>query len=176
MMICENQSDLISVRMSKDWATINLGVVGVFFAYFSVKRNVIKSQLWVYLFFSKVFQMKGNVTKVTLNFFSLKNWMTSGFQISGCPIARAVLKIGRASQFRNQLARGTTSFWLEHHQYRSVNTVFSIYSEIREWTPNSLYLCSPQVLSTVNSTSFKLSAVGMIKVHATRCPGSPAQL
>ena len=48
----------------------------VFFAYFSVKRNVIKSQLWVYLFFSKVFPMIGNVTKVTLIFFFLKNWMT----------------------------------------------------------------------------------------------------
>ena len=67
-MIWQNQSDLTSVGMCKDWATINLGVVR-FFAYFSVKRNVIKSQLWVYLFFSKVFPMIGNVTKVTLNFF-----------------------------------------------------------------------------------------------------------
>ena len=58
-----HQSECAKTEQPSIW-----GFVG-FFVYFSVKRNVIKSQLWVYLFFSKVFQMIGNVTKVTLNFF-----------------------------------------------------------------------------------------------------------
>ena len=65
----------------------------------------------------------------------------SRFQISGCPIARAVL---RASQFWNQLACGTSSFWLAHYQHRSVNTVFLVCSEVPECKTN-FYLCSPHV-------------------------------
>ena len=61
--VISNQSECAKTEQPSIW-----GLSG-FFAYFSVKRNVIKSQLWVYLFFSKVFPMIGNVTKVTLNFF-----------------------------------------------------------------------------------------------------------
>ena len=58
-----HQSECAKTEQPSIW-----GLLG-FFAYFSVKRNVIKSQLWVYVFFSKVFPMIGNVTKVTLIFF-----------------------------------------------------------------------------------------------------------
>ena len=68
--VISHQSECAKTEQPSIW-----GLLG-FFAYFSVKRNVIKSQLWVYVFFSKVFPMIGNVTKVTLIFFFLKNWMT----------------------------------------------------------------------------------------------------
>ena len=61
--VISHQSECAKTEQLSIW-----GLSG-FFAYFSVKRNVIKSQLWVYLFFLKVFPMIGNVTKVTLNFF-----------------------------------------------------------------------------------------------------------
>ena len=61
--VISHQSECAKTEQPSIW-----GLLG-FFPYFSVKRNVIKSQLWVYLFFSKVFPMIRNVTKVTLNFF-----------------------------------------------------------------------------------------------------------
>ena len=73
-----------------------------------------------------------------------RNTVMTGFQISRCPISHAVLKIGRASQFWNQLARGTSSFWLALYQHRSVKTVYAACSEVPGCKTN-FYLCSPHV-------------------------------